>query len=261
MSKTSRIFLAFTVILTVFLVHFFNDTINLLLGINADTINFYDGVFIQIAKYLLPTLAVLLIFHKPKLLIDELGLKNGFLIGFKFGFLITLPMLIGYAIMGKYNNENPLFENILRAFKDGFREEIFFRAFLFGQLFRYVKLGFLPAVAINGLIFGVLHIYQAENIAESIEIFLITFAGAIWFAWLFIEWKENLWIAIFLHFFMNFYWHIFSTENSALGGIWLNIPRIVTIALSIYFTIKMIKKRGVNLLNKRNLFYSKLGKI
>jgi membrane protease YdiL (CAAX protease family) len=242
MSKTKRLIIGLTVILTVLFLQIFNDIVNSLLKIGKTDTNFYWSIIAQILKYIIPTLIVLFVFYKPKEIIGELGLKKDFLKGLKYAFIFTLPMLIGYFILGHYNNEETFVENILKAFKDGFREEIFFRAFLFGQLFRQVKLGFIPAVAINGLIFGLLHIYQAHTLVESFGIFGITFAGAIWFAWLYIEWKENLWLPIFLHFFMNFYWHLFSTENSAMGGLLLNFPRILTIALSIYLTIKIIAK-------------------
>ncbi len=257
MSNSKKLLLGLTVISTVFLLQIFNTQVNTILGIGRDVTNFYWNVVGQILKYIIPTLIVLFIFHKPTEVFRELGLEKGVLSGFKYAFFFTLPMLIGYYFLGHYNNEKTIVENILKAFRDGFREEIFFRAFLFGQLFRQVKLGFIPAVVINGLIFGLLHIYQAHNIAESFGIFGITFAGAIWFAWLYIEWEENLWLPIFMHFFMNFYWHIFSTENSALGGLMLNLPRILTIALSIYLTIKTIRKTGKLTINKSNLLRQK----
>jgi uncharacterized protein len=59
-------------------------------------------------------------------------------------------------------------------------------------------------------------------------------------------------LPIFMHFFMNLYWHLFSTENSAVGGLMLNLPRIVTIALSIYWTIKIVRKTGQFRINKTN---------
>jgi uncharacterized protein len=258
MNKTKRQLLALTVILTVFVLQIFSERINIFLGIGKDDTNFYWSIVGQILKYIIPTIIVLFIFHKPSNILGELGLNKDFLKGLQYAFLFTLPMLIGYFLLGHYNNEQTFIENVLKAFKDGFREEIYFRAFLFGQLFRQVKLGFLPAVIINGLIFGILHIYQAHTIVESIGIFAITFAGAIWFAWLFIEWKENLWLPIFMHFFMNLYWHLFSTENSAMGGLMLNLPRILTIALSIYLTIKIIRKTGQLKINKTNLFSQKI---
>jgi uncharacterized protein len=253
MNKTKRLLLGLAVILTVFALLLANDKINRMLGIGKDDTNFYWSIGGQLLKYIIPTLLVLFVFHKPTEILGELGLNKDFLKGLRYAFLFTLPMLIGYFLMGQYNNEQTLTENILKAFKDSFREEVFFRAFLFGQLFRQVKIGFIPAVLINGLIFGLLHIYQAHTLTESMGIFAITFAGAIWFAWLYIEWKENLWLPIFMHFFMNFYWHLFSTEKSAMGGLMLNLPRALTITLSIYLTIKIAHKTGQLIINKTNL--------
>ncbi|MFM2269120.1 MAG: hypothetical protein RL757_2561 [Bacteroidota bacterium] len=253
MTTTKRQLLAAAVILTVCCVQYFNDQLNVWLQIKGENVNFYWRIAGQILKYLIPAVLVIAAFHKPNKIMTELGLSHGFLEGIQYAFLFTLPMLIGYALMGEYNNEFSLLENILKAFKDGFREEVYFRAFLFGQLFRHVKLGFLPAVVINGLIFGFLHLWQAHTLSESIGVVAITFAGAVWFAWLFVEWKGNLWLPIFMHFFMNFYWHLFSTEHSAVGGFMLNLPRILTIALSIYWTIKIIRKNGNLIINRKNL--------
>jgi uncharacterized protein len=257
MKKRKRFLLAIIVVLTVFAVQLYNEKTNRFLKIDKEDTNFYWSTIGQILKYVLPTILILLIFHKPKYILKELGLNKDFFKGLKYAFLFTLPMLIGYYLLGNYNDEFSFLQNLLKALKDGFREEIFFRAFLFGQLFRHVKLGFLPAVVINGLIFGLLHIYQAHNLVDSIGIFAITFSGAIWFAWLFVEWKENLWLPIFVHFFMNFYWHIFSTEKTAMGRLMLNLPRIITIVLSIYVTIKIIRKNGFLIINKTNFLNQK----
>lgn len=56
-----------------------------------------------------------------------------------------------------------------------------------------------------------------------IGIFLLTFAGAIFFTWQYVEWQYNLWVPIFTHTFMNFSWTLFQIDNSALGGFKANI--------------------------------------
>jgi uncharacterized protein len=253
MTKYRKICLGIVVISTIFLLQIYSEAINRILHIDPNDTPFYWLMIAQMIKYIIPVLVVLFIFHSPKQILVELGMKKGFVKGLQYGFLFTLPMLIGYFLLGKFNADQSVLENICRAFKDGFREEIFYRAFLFGQLFRQVKLGFLPAVFINAFIFGFMHLYQAHSMADSIGIFCITSMGAIWFAWLYIEWQENLWLPIFMHFFMNLYWHVFSTEQSALGGIALNLPRVITIALSIYITIKTAKKHGGIKINRENL--------
>jgi uncharacterized protein len=68
----------------------------------------------------------------------------------------------------------------------------------------------------------------------------------------------QLWLPIFMHFLMNLFWHLFSTEHSALGGLMLNLPRILTIAFSIYFTIIMVRKTGKLKINRANLLRQKI---
>lgn len=255
MTDTKRKLLAITVILTVLIIKIFSEQVNHFLWNDKAAPHFYLSVAGQILYYIIPTLTVLFVFHKPVNVLKEIGISRAFGKGFLFAFIFTLPMLIGYYLIGHYNDEYSLLKNISFAFKDGFREEIFYRAFLFGQLFRQAKWGFIPAVALNGLIFGLSHLYQANNFADSITVFAVTFAGAIWFAWIFTEWNDNLWIPIFMHFLMNLYWDLFSSENTAVGGLILNLPRILTIAISIYITIKLTKRESRQLkINKNNLF-------
>ena len=83
--------------------------------------------------------------------------------------------------------------------------------------------------------------------------------GAGWFAWLFIEWKENLWIPIFLHIFMNLSWVLFEVDNNALGGYVTNIFRIITIALTVIITIIYNKRKDKFSINRKNLITNQAG--
>ncbi len=76
---------------------------------------------------------------------------------------------------------------------------------------------------------------------ESIGVFSVTFLGAAWFAWLYVEWNNNLWVPITLHSLMNLYWGLFTLEDNALGGIWANVFRGMVIAISIVVTIRRNK--------------------
>lgn len=161
-------------------------------------------------------------------------------------------MLISSAFAGKVNPDLNLSSLIHKTVAAGFMEEIFFRGFLFGLLFRKAGWGFIPASILGALIFGLGHIYQGSSIAEILAVFLITAIGAVWFAWLFIEWNENLWVPIFLHIFMNLSWVLFDVSSNAVGGIYTNIFRAVTIASTIVITIYFNKKSGLRI-KKNNL--------
>jgi membrane protease YdiL (CAAX protease family) len=170
--------------------------------------------------------------HSP---IAELGLKRNFRIGFGIAFLMCSPMLL--ASIG---------------------EEVLFRGFLFGQLFRRAKWGIILAEFVEALLFGLIHLHQANDISQALGIFAVTFFGGLWFAWLYVEWDYNLWISIGVHFLMNAYWYIFDVAHNALGGTTANVFRLMTILLSVYITIRHSRTRNNKMaINWTNLIINK----
>ena len=201
--------------------------------------------------WILPTLLVLGALYGFKNIPKDLGLNKGMVKGFLFSIVTVLPMIISSAIIGKID-DNLDFGNLLhKTFIAGTFEEYLFRGFLFGILFRKLKWGFIPASIIGALIFGLGHIYQGSTLLETIGVFVITSIGAVWFSWLYIEWNENLWVPIFLHVLMNLSWILFEVSDNALGGVYTNLFRAVTIALTIIITIRYHKKRGLKINRKK----------
>jgi membrane protease YdiL (CAAX protease family) len=183
---------------------------------------------------------------------EKLGLNKGVIIGFLFSIITVLPMIVSSAIIGHIGDNLDFGTLLHNTFIAGFFEEYFFRGFLFGILFRKLKWGFIPASILGGVIFGLGHIYQGSTLIETTGIFAITTIGAVWFSWLYIEWEKNLWIPIFLHTLMNLSWILFEVSDNALGGVYTNLFRVITIALTIIITILYHKKRGLNI-NRKNL--------
>jgi hypothetical protein len=163
-------------------------------------------------------------------------------------------MLIGYAITFNFNENLTIRSIISGAIMADLMEELYYRAILFGQIFRYTKFGFIPSIVIGALLFASAHLYQSTHVPTLIGIFITTFMGAILFAWVYVEWNYNLWIPIFLHLFMNLFWMMFDVSDNALGNGFGNLFRVVTIALIIILTIVYKKKRKLNLdVNRRTL--------
>ena len=94
-------------------------------------------------------------------------------------------MFLGYAVIGQLS-PSWTFLSILGVFAGAAMEEIVFRGFLFGQLFRKAAWGFIPAVLINAVIFGMGHLYQGNSLGETTGVFFVTLIGGVWFAWLYI---------------------------------------------------------------------------
>lgn len=200
----------------------------------------------------LPTTLTVGFLYGFKNLFKNIGIDHGLGIGFVFAGFTVLPMLISSAIMGKLDENLSLVKFFHQTLGAGFFEEYLFRGFLFGLLFRKLNWGFIPASLIGGIIFGLAHIYQGSTPMESLGVFAVTSIGAVWFSWLYVEWN-SLWVAIFLHAFMNLSWVLFDVSNNALGDLVSNLFRGATIALTIVITVFYHRKRGL-IIQKRKLF-------
>lgn len=175
---------------------------------------------------------------------------------FLWAAIVVSPMLISSFILGKFNSDITILEFIKKTFLAGFFEETFFRAF-FGQLFARMKWGFIPAVVLNAIAFASGHLYQGSAMNETMGVFLVTLMGAAWFAWLFIEWKQNIWLPVWIHILMNMSWVVFQMSETALGGMNANIFRAITIAASIIITIIINKKSGGLRVNRKNILVNR----
>jgi membrane protease YdiL (CAAX protease family) len=186
-----------------------------------------------------------------------LGLNNFSLNVVIFALISVSPMLISSMFMGQFKSELGIFTMLRATIFAAFNEELLFRGFLFGLLFRKFGWGFIPAASIGAIFFGLGHIYQGNSFLESLGIFAITAMGAAWFAWLYVEWNFNLWIPIFLHLLMNLSWTLFDVSQNAMGGLYLNVFRALTIALTIIITIKLNGKNSLKI-KKSNLVINKI---
>ncbi len=243
-----------------FILYFFVDDLffRSILQFITSTVKIYSIGFIL--TYLLsgiPLFAAVLILHKPKDFFNSLGLNENIIKAISFALVCTLPMLLGYSIVFDFNTEITIRNIVLGAFAAAFFEELYFRGFLFGQIYRYTKIGFIPAIIIPSILFASLHLYQSSDAGTLAGIFITTFLGSALFAWTYIEWKNNLWVPIFLHLFMNLFWMLFSAGDDALGGIYSNVFRVITIALIITGTIFYKKKIKETLAINRDTILAK----
>ena len=205
----------------------------------------------------IPLYGAVIILHPPEYFFSSLGFHREILKALLFTFICSIPMLLGFVIIYSFNQGITINRVVITVIAAAFFEELYFRGFLFGQVFRFTRFGFVPAIVLPSLIFALLHIYQSQNPVTMVGIFLVTLMGSAFFAWVYVEWNYNLWVPIFLHLFMNLFWLLFYGGGDALGNILTNVFRVITIALVITGTIYYQKKRGLKLAVNINTLWKK----
>ncbi len=198
-----------------------------------------------------PMLALLLCLHKPSKIVQSLGLSANLLKGLLFAALCCMPLLIGFPIIGSFDNEltfDVFLKNVILA---AFFEEVVFRGFMFGQLFRYGRIGFIWAVLFPAILFAAGHLYQGHSVSSSLMAFGITAIGAVYFSWVYVECNCNLWIPVGLHLFMNLCWIVFPVEGNetAVGVLMPNILRFISIALTAALIVIYKRRHNTRIFN------------
>ncbi len=186
----------------------------------------------------LPVVIVLLFLHGRKDFPRSLGLDGNFIKGMVFALISTLPLFIAFPVVGDFNGGLTWDKLVRSAVIAAFFEEVIFRGFIFGQLFRYCKIGFWWSVIIPSLLFGSIHLYQGSDPLSSLAAFGVTFIGGLFFSWIYVKWDFNLWCPVGLHFFMNLSWQLFTVEGNsvAAGGLASNIFRVLSVAAAVSLT-------------------------
>ena len=165
--------------------------------------------------------------------------------GLGFALLCTLPLPLVYTFAYPISETSTLFVRMVNsAVLPGIAEEVLFRCFLFGILFRVAKWGFLPAAMLGAIIFGGGHLYQGHAILDSLGVFGITAVAALWWAWIYVEWDYNPWVPIGFHVFMNGWFVLFTVSDTAMLPIVGEIARASVVVISIALTLAIKRRNG-----------------
>ena len=165
--------------------------------------------------------------------------------GLGFALLCTLPLPLVYIFAYPISDISTLFVRMLNsAVLPGIAEEVLFRCFLFGLLFRVAKWGFLPAALLGAVIFGSGHLYQGYTVLDSLGVFGITAVAALWWSWIYVEWDYNPWVPIGFHAFMNGWFVLFTVSETAMLPLAGEIARVSVVVISIVVTIALKRRNG-----------------
>ena len=175
--------------------------------------------------------------------LSALGLRNFEGRGCAVAALGSLAMLAGLAIGAPAPpvvDVGSLFDGAVKA---ALTEELLFRGFAFGLLYRVAGWRFAPAMLTTGAIFGGFHLPAAilgGHLDQAWGAALLTGVGGCWFAWLYARWGFSLWVAITAHLSINLWWALYAAGPTAVGGgpgaTW---GRVAAIAIITIATLKM----------------------
>ncbi len=193
---------------------------------------------LRMAAEMVGCFAAVMIIYRTGLIgsVDKMGMKAPVYPAFLFAFAVTLPMSLSFGFAAGWSPDLDTMRILFFTILSPVTEEILFRGFAFWMLYRYAGLGFWAAALLPAAVFGAMHMGQSQELMESIGIVAITGVGALWFSWLLMKW-ENLWVPIFFHLLMNFWWEIFDAGANAMGDVAANIARAATVISSILLTL------------------------
>jgi membrane protease YdiL (CAAX protease family) len=178
----------------------------------------------------------------------ELGLAADPIRPLLFGLVATSPAWIGFLLTARPNHGFTAREFILLCWLFPLAEEVMFRAFAFGQLNGRAGWSFWPAALVPAVVFGASHLHQSDKATELAGIFAITAFGSVVFSYFFVRFGRNLWAPFALHAFLNTWWMVFTTNESALGGLADNVFRFGSIALAFGIAFAALRVRPLRLL-------------
>lgn len=242
-SKAARIL--YSIVASVIIILFWRNIgrITAILGLDG---NFFLNQSIKALLLVFVAFILAAVVIKYKEIFSFLGLNGNLLKGFGAAVICTLPLYLVFPFYGNFNTELTFQVLYDKCILTGFKEELVFRAFMFGMLFRYARTGFFWAVILPALYFASVHLYQGHDVLSSLAAFGVTFIGALYFSWMYVEWNFNIWVPVGLHMLMNGAWHVFTMEGTevAAGGLISNIVRVVSIALAVGLTVYVRRKKG-----------------
>lgn len=119
-------------------------------------------------------------------------------------FIFALPVLVQLILLPASDYQESILELLIWAVTISFFDELAYRGFLFGLLFRKDRRGFVPSAGIYALFKVPELLHSGTPFSQMLGLFSLSLLFGLLYAWLYVEWKYNLWVPIFLHILILF---------------------------------------------------------
>ncbi|HEY0334140.1 MAG TPA: CPBP family intramembrane glutamic endopeptidase [Stenotrophomonas sp.] len=174
----------------------------------------------------------------------HLGLRWNGLAGPMLTALATLPFWVGLGLLYPVSAEFAFKDLLWLAVLFPLAEEVVFRGFGFIFARRVLRWPWLAAVLPQTLVFGAIHwLSMGGGTGVALQVFAITAAGAMVFAWLDTLDGDTIWSGWILHVSLNAAWNVFAVSDSASTG-WLgNALRFGCAALAVLMLMALRRHR------------------
>ena len=163
----------------------------------------------------------------------ELGLGASWRRGIAFGVLASAPMLLGFVATMPFGRHGTILQIAYLALLAPFAEEVLYRAFACGLLYRRAGVPLWLAIAATAVVFGYGHIDKGQSPVQQIQLLVLTGTGGAFFAWFYVRSGFNLWAPFALHVAMNLWWELFEVGKTAIGGWYPFALQAVTMLLAL----------------------------
>jgi len=206
----------------------------------------YGGAILDnLLAVIVVMVAAISITPKKSGLATSLGLRTNGLKGPALALLATIPCWAVFALRGKMVTKIDITGLVLLSVVFPLAEEIVFRGF--GFVFTRQKLRWpLPASALlQSAVFGWIHWMGAGGgTGVALQVFLITFFGAILFAVLNALDGYTLWSGFVFHASLNATWSFFTVSDTAATDWVGNVARLVSAGMAILSIWFFVYKRN-----------------
>jgi membrane protease YdiL (CAAX protease family) len=137
--------------------------------------NLLENFFRSYTWFWLPPLLTLLVLFRGRAF-HVWGVTRAPLPMLALSFVISLPVLIGLFLT--HASQAVSLETVIAtSVLPGLMEELLFRGFLFGLLYRYAGWNFWLAGTVAAFVFGGVHIRQGHDLRNALGVFAITAFG------------------------------------------------------------------------------------